>query len=140
MGQSNTGCYTYSVRLLQGDIVLHNSMYWGLGVVRGWAFYSTCIYFVRGWDTTCIENCTLRKAASLYHPCGPEIFCAEFIWSLKYFAKLDVCWSVLVLGIWYGIGSSAMEATQKMVPVDDHQMVVTVMSAPQCNVTDVHKF
>ena len=49
VGQSNTGCYTYSVRLLQGDIVLHNSMYWGLGVVRGWAFYSTCIYFVRGW-------------------------------------------------------------------------------------------
>ena len=93
------------------------------------------------WDTTCIENCTLRKAASLYHPCGPEIFCAEFIWSIKYFAKLDVCWSVLVLGLWYGIGSSAMEATQKMVPVDDHQMVVTVMSsAPQCNVTDVHKF
>ena len=70
------------------------------------------------WDTTCIENYT----ASLYHPCGPEIFCAEFIWSIKYFAKLDVCKSVLVLGIWYGIGSGAIEATQKRVPVDDHQI------------------
>ena len=25
-----------------------------------------------------------------------------------------------------------------MVPVDGHQLVVTVMSAPQCNVTDLH--
>ena len=45
--------------------------------------------------------------------------------------------------VWYGmvlVLATRQRATQKMVPVDGHQLVVTVMSAPQCNVTDMHNF